>query len=88
MNTYTQMPPPPAALPSFPRGHGKSDTHAQTLSNGSPNPNPSAGTPYATITVAQIEHMLVNPTMVQDKLRQVYRGTVIRQRAALVMLPF
>ena len=70
MKIDTQMPGAPAVLPSFPRGHGKSDTHAQTLSNGSPNPHPSAGTPYATITVAQIEHMLVNPTMVQDKLRQ------------------
>jgi hypothetical protein len=70
MKIDTQMPGAPAVLPSFPCGHGKSDTHAQTLNDGSPNRHPSAGTPYATITVAQIEHMLVNPTMVQDKLRQ------------------
>lgn len=61
--------PAPLAV-AFPCGHGKSETHGVTLSDGRPNTHPTAGTPYATITAAQIEQMLASPPEVRDKMTQ------------------
>lgn len=48
----------------FPTGVGQSDTHAIVLSNGRPNPHPSAGTDYATITGRDIVAMVASPQSV------------------------
>lgn len=45
----------------FPSGFGQHDTHARVLSDGRPNLHPSAGTPYGTIAVCEIEHMMRQP---------------------------
>lgn len=46
---------------TFPSGLGQRDTRAITLSDGRPNPHKRAGTPYETITTAEIGAMAKNP---------------------------
>ena len=47
--------------PEFPSGFGQCDTGAITLNDGRPNPHKRAGTPYKTITTAEIGAMAENP---------------------------
>ena len=47
--------------PSYCTGFGQRDTHAAKLNDGRPNPSNSAGTPYGTITGAEIAAMVNNP---------------------------
>ena len=46
---------------TFPSGLGQRDTRAIKLNNGRPNPHKRAGTPYKTITTAEISKMAKNP---------------------------
>lgn len=50
-----------AALLSFPTGLGQSDTHAETLEGGKPNPSADAGKPYTGITGRAIGALVRNP---------------------------
>ena len=45
-------------------GHGSADTRARVLNDGRFNPHPSAGFPYATITLEQIYGMVADPPSV------------------------
>ena len=58
------------AVPAYITGHGQNDTHAQTLSDGRPNPHKSAGTPYDTITGPEIAEMVANPPSVPKEQAQ------------------
>jgi P4 family phage/plasmid primase-like protien len=55
---------------TFATGWGQSDTHAETLSDGRPNPSASAGLPYETITGGQIVAMVRNPPSVPKEQAQ------------------
>ncbi|MDQ7776306.1 MAG: hypothetical protein Q4615_10635 [Paracoccus aminovorans] len=46
---------------SFCSGAGGNDTHALVMSDGRDNPHASAGTPYATVTGAEIARMVDDP---------------------------
>lgn len=48
----------------FATGVGQSDTHAIILSDGRPNPHPSAGTDYLTISAPEIAAMVLSPQRV------------------------
>ena len=48
----------------FITGTGQGDTHADTLSDGRPNPSPKAGTPYDGITAAEIVELVRDPPSV------------------------
>ena len=61
-------------LTAFCSGFGQSDTHAMTLGSGGederPNPHPSAGKPYGTITGVELVEMVRNPPSApKDKAR-------------------
>lgn len=46
---------------NFVTGYGASDTHAETLSTGQPNPHPSAGKPYDLIGLQALCAMVADP---------------------------
>lgn len=57
-----------SGTPAFCTGYGGRDTHAITLSNGEPNKSRKAGTPYNTVTGAEIVGMVKDPPSVdKDK---------------------
>jgi len=73
INTYNTPNAAPTGAPfaSFPARHRQERTRCPNASNGSPNPHAvPQGRPYGHHQWRRIEHMAVNPTMVQDKLRQ------------------
>ena len=52
------------SAPTFPTGRGQSETRAPKLSDGRPNPHPSAGAPYATTSGRAIAAMVNAPAEV------------------------
>ncbi len=68
--TMTGATPAVSAGIAFCTGWGQSDTHAKTLSNGKPNPHPSAGTDYQGITGKQIVKMVKHPPSVEKAKAQ------------------
>lgn len=50
-----------AATLGFVTGLGERDTHGVTMSDGRPNPHPSAGTTYDTITGSEIARLVREP---------------------------
>lgn len=66
------------AKPVFASGYGQSDTRAPNLSDGRPNPHPSAGTPYSSVTGAEVVAMTNNPASVaKDKAQWFIPSTYI-----------
>lgn len=66
------------AKPVFASGYGQSDTRAPILSDGRPNPHPSAGTPYKSVTGAEVVAMANSPASVaKDKAQWFIPSTYI-----------
>lgn len=64
--------------PVFASGYGQSDTRAPILSDGRPNPHPSAGTPYKSVTGAEVVAMANSPaTVAKDKAQWFIPSTYI-----------
>lgn len=63
MNAETPIE-PEAMTATFVTGVGQNDTHAAVLSDGRPNPHPSAGLPYGTIAGAEIARLVREPQRV------------------------
>lgn len=55
---------------AFCTGFGQHDTHAETLSDGTPNRHLSAGTPYGTITGREIAALVAEPPSVPKERGQ------------------
>lgn len=66
------------AKPAFASGYGQSDTRALILSDGRPNPHPSAGKRYTSVTGAEVVAMANNPASVaKDKAQWFIPSTYI-----------
>lgn len=70
------------ADPVLVTGYGQSDTHALTLSDGNRNPNSSAGTPYAGISLHELEAMIEAPQSRDKSLAQWFIPSDYRQHDA------